>query len=64
MYFFLWPCCIVCRILVLQPGIKLAPPAVEAWSPNHWTAKEFPIIVYINKTFITDIIANYLIMYW
>ena len=43
MYFFLWPCCIVCRILVLQPGIKLAPPAVEAWSPNHWTAKEFPL---------------------
>ena len=43
MYFCLWPCCIVCRILVLQPGIKLAPPAVEAWT-NHWTAKEFPII--------------------
>ena len=26
-----------------DPGIKpVAPPAVEAWSPNHWTAREFP----------------------
>ena len=51
MYFFLWPCCVVCRILVLQPGIKLTPPTVEAWSPTHWTAREFPIIVYIDKMF-------------
>ena len=26
-------------------GSNLVPPAVEAGSPNHWTAKEFPIIV-------------------
>ena len=30
------------RILVPQPGTKLAPFAVEAWSPNHWTNREFP----------------------
>ena len=30
------------RILVPQPGIELAPPAVEAWSLNHWTAREIP----------------------
>ena len=29
------------RILVLQLGMGTMPPAVEAWSPNHWTAREF-----------------------
>ena len=29
-------------ILVPQPGIERLPPAVEARSPNHWTAREFP----------------------
>ena len=29
--------CAACKILVLQPGIKPASPAVEAWSLNHWT---------------------------
>ena len=28
-----------------QPGIEPVPPAVEAWSPNHWTAREFPCIL-------------------
>ena len=23
------------------------PPAMEAWGPNHWTAKEFPSQVFI-----------------
>ena len=31
-----------CGILVHQPGIEPVPPAVEAWSPNHWTAREVP----------------------
>lgn len=26
----------------VQPGIQLGPPAVEAESPNHWIAREFP----------------------
>ena len=30
-----------CEILVLQPGIKPGPLAVRAWSPNHWTTREF-----------------------
>ena len=34
-----------CRILVLQPGIKLGLPAVEVWSPNHWTASKVPLIL-------------------
>ena len=31
-----------CGILVLQPGIKPAPPAVEKQSLNHWTDREIP----------------------
>ena len=31
-----------CGLLVPQPGIELVPPVVEAQSPNHWTAREFP----------------------
>ena len=23
-------------------------PAVEAWSPNHWTTREFPVVQYLN----------------
>ena len=41
-------CCFY-RILVPQPGIKLAPHAVEAQSPNHWTTREIPnIMLYVN----------------
>ena len=32
----------VCGILVPQPETEPLPPAMEAWSPNHWTAREFP----------------------
>ena len=41
-FLFFWSCWMTCRTLVPQPGIKPMPPAVEAWSPSHWTAKEFP----------------------
>ena len=37
-----WLCHMVCGILVPQLGIEPRPPAVEVWSSNHWTAKEFP----------------------
>ena len=39
---FISGCTIVCAILVPRPEIKPAPSAVKAWSPNHWTAREFP----------------------
>ena len=29
-----------CGILVTQAGIEPVPPALEAWSLNHWTAKK------------------------
>ena len=35
-----------CGILVPQPGIETVTPAVEAQSPNHWTAREeFPLFL-------------------
>ena len=34
-----------CRILVPQPVIETVAPAVEAWSSNHWIAREFPFLV-------------------
>ena len=27
-------------VLVPGPGMEPVPPAVEVWSPNHWTARE------------------------
>ena len=32
-----------CGILVPQPGIEPAPPALWAWSLNHWTTREVPV---------------------
>ena len=33
-----------CEILVLGPGLVLAPPALEVQSLNHWTAREVPFV--------------------
>ena len=44
--FFFWPGQTACRILVPQSWIKPWSPAVEAWSPNHWTAREIPGICF------------------
>ena len=32
-----------CGILIPQQGIELGPWAVKAQSPNHWTARDFPV---------------------
>ena len=39
-FFFSWPCCLACEILVPQPGIEPRPQQY-ALSPNHWTTREF-----------------------
>ena len=39
---FFWLCHTACKILAPQPGIEPVLPAVEAWSPNHWKAREIP----------------------
>jgi len=31
---------VACGILVIQPGIELLPPKVEAQNLNHWIARE------------------------
>ena len=41
-FFFTSVCHMACGILVLQPGVKPMPPAVEAWSFNPWTTREVP----------------------
>ena len=47
-FFFFFPfpllCCVACRILALQQGMKPMPPALEAWSLNHWATREVPRI--------------------
>ena len=45
--FFFWPCPVACGILVPLPGIDPAPPAMEAQSLNHWTAREVPPSMYL-----------------
>ena len=41
-----WLSFVACGILVLQPGMEPGSPAVEIWSPNHRTAREFPAHLY------------------
>ena len=43
--FFFWPRHAACGILVPQPGIEPGPSAVKALSPNHWTARELPLLL-------------------
>ena len=38
-------CSAACRILIPRLGIEPSPPALEAWSLNHWTAREIPQLV-------------------
>ena len=39
---FFWPYPVACGISVSYPGIEPTPPALEAWSLNHWTPREVP----------------------
>ena len=41
-----WRCSEACGILVPWPGIKPASSAVKARSPNHWTAREVPHLIF------------------
>ena len=47
---FFWPCHAACGILVPLPGIELVSPAVEAWSLNHWTAREAPKLAVLHSS--------------
>ena len=39
------PCHMACRNLFPWPGIEPVPSAMETWSLNHWTAREFPWVI-------------------
>ena len=52
-FFFFWSCSEACGILVPRPGFEPVPSSVKALSPNHWTAKEFPMQT-VSITIITD----------
>ena len=36
-------------MLVPQPGIEPMPPALEAWSLNHWSSREVPKDTYLKE---------------
>ena len=38
-----WLCHAACGILAPQPGTEPRPTAVKVKSPNHWTARKFPL---------------------
>ena len=42
-----------CGILVPQPGIKPAPPALEVQSLNQWAAREVSVLTIFNEEFST-----------
>ena len=48
MFFFFWLHHSACGILVPQPGIEPRPSAVKAQSPKHWTAREFPNVLFLD----------------
>ena len=47
---FFWPRHRACGILVPQAGIEPASPPLEAWSFNHWTAREVPLVCFLQVT--------------
>ena len=52
--FSFWPCSL--QDLSSLTEIKPVPPSVEAQSPNHWIAREFPIVLYFKESL--EIIDN------
>ena len=49
-FFFFWLCSMACQILVPWRGIKPVSPAVEAWSPNYWAARQLPVPVLTSES--------------
>ena len=50
-FFFCWgPHHTACGISVAQPGIEPRPLTLRAQSPNHWTARELPVVTLHNTS--------------
>ena len=47
-FFCFWPCHASCWILAPQSEVELVPPALEAQSLNHWTAREVLVAGFLN----------------
>ena len=45
-YFNFWSHWAACEILVPRPRIESVPPAVRAWSLNHWSTREVPVFTF------------------
>ena len=58
-FFFFCPHCEAYGILVPQPEIEPAPPAVEVWSLNHCTSREVPLRTHFCS--VNDLIFSLLI---
>ena len=54
-YLFIFGSVLACVILVPQPGVEPMSPALEAWSPNHWTTRELP---YTNFRIVCSVALN------
>ena len=48
-YIYMIPHSTACGVLVLWPGIKRVPPAMEAQISNHWTTRECPLQSFNNS---------------
>lgn len=48
-FFLFQPHCAACGTVIPQPGIEPVGPAVETWSPKHWTSREFPALFLSQK---------------
>ena len=47
-----------CRILVPQPGLESMPPAVGAWSLNHWTTREVPLHFFLSNLWSSQMVTG------
>ena len=47
-----------CEVLVPQPKIEPAPPALEAWSLNHWATRETPMGHFYGSTTLPNLSAH------
>ena len=56
--FFFLLCCATCRILISWSGIKPVPPAVEAQSLNHWTARKSLLSPFLFNTVLEVLATN------
>ena len=63
LFVFFWLPRAACGVLVPWPGIEPAPPAVEAWSLNHWGTREVPIFCILISCIFPKVLYKYLYKY-